>query len=87
MNSIFDKHAPFKKITTYKLKSKTKPWTNTALQKFICITNKVFKNYIKQKYLSQKNECHNSNKIYRNTSLHLRRETNKIISLNILKAT
>ena len=47
MNNILDKHAPFKKITKYKLKFRTKPWITPALQKFISIKNKIFKNYIK----------------------------------------
>ena len=34
MNNILDKHAPFKKITNYKLKLKTRPWITTALQNF-----------------------------------------------------
>ena len=66
MNNILNKHAPFKKIIKYKLKFKTKPWITPALQKSISIKNKIFKNYIKKKELSQKNELHNNYKIYRN---------------------
>ena len=66
MSSILDKHAPFKKITKYKLKFRTKPQIITALQKSIYIKNKIFKNYIKKKDITQKNEPHNNCKIYRN---------------------
>ena len=66
MNNILNKHATFKKIIKYKLKFKTKPWINPALQKSISIKNKIFRNYIKKKELSQKNELHNNYKIYRN---------------------
>ena len=50
----------------YKLKFKTKRWIAPALQKSISIKNKIFKNYIKKKYLTQKNELHNNYIIYRN---------------------
>ena len=66
MNNTLDKHAPLKKTTKYKLKFRTKPWINPALQKSISIKNKMFKNYIKINNISQKNEFHNSYKIYRN---------------------
>ena len=64
MNNILDKHALFKNITKYKLKFRTKPWITPALQK--SIKNKFFKNYIKKKDITQKNELHNNYKIYRN---------------------
>ena len=67
MNNILDKHAPFKKITKYELKFKTRPWITTAiLQKSLSIKNKILKNYIKKKDISLKNELHNDYKIYRN---------------------
>ena len=66
MNNILDKHALFKNITKYKLKFRTKPWITPALQKSISIKNKFFKNYIKKKDITQKNELHNNYKIYRN---------------------
>ena len=47
MNDILDKHTPFKKISKYKLKFKTKPWITAALQKPISIKNYLFKKYIK----------------------------------------
>ena len=48
MNYLFDKHAPFKKISKYKLKFKTmdKPWITAALQKSLSIKNALFKRYI-----------------------------------------
>ena len=46
------------------LKFKTEPWITTALQKFICIKNKVFKNFIRKKYINQKNELQNNYEIY-----------------------
>ena len=76
MSNILDKHAPFKKITKYKLKSRTKPWITTpALQESISIKNKIFKNYIKKKDTTQKCELDNNYKIY------------SIITVSILKAT
>ena len=65
MNNILDKHAPFKKMTKYKLKLRTKPWDTPALQNSISNKN-IFKNYIKKKDITQKNELHNNCKIYRN---------------------
>ena len=38
-----------KKISKYKLKFKTKPWTTAALQKSISIKNAFLKRYIKLK--------------------------------------
>ena len=49
MNDLLDKHAPFKKISKYKLKFKTKPWITAALQKSISIKNSFCKKYIKLK--------------------------------------
>ena len=39
----------------YKLKFTTKPWIAPALQKSICIKNKIVKNHIKKKDIIQKN--------------------------------
>ena len=66
MNNILGKHAPFKRITKYKLKFRTNPWITPAFQKPIFIKNNIFKNYIKTKDITQKNELHNKYKIYRN---------------------
>ena len=63
-SNILDKHTPFKKITRYMLKFKSKLWITTALQKFISIKNEVFKNFIRKKYINQKNELQNNYEIY-----------------------
>ena len=75
MSNILDKHAPFKNITKYKLKFRTKPWITPTLQKSIFIRNKIFKNYIKKKDITQKNELHNKYKIYRNLITALMRRS------------
>ena len=66
MNDLLDKHVPFKKISKYKLKFKTKPWITPALQKSISIKNALFKRYIKLKSPVKKNEVHQQYKYYRN---------------------
>ena len=66
MNDLLDKHAPFKKISKYKLKFKTKPWITAALQKSISIKNSLFKKYIRLKSPVKKNEVHQQYKYYRN---------------------
>ena len=66
MNDLFDKRAPFIKISKYKLKFKTKPWITTALQQSISIKNALFKRYIKLKSPVKKNEVHQQYKYYRN---------------------
>ena len=43
-----------------------KPWITPALQKSISTKNEIFKNYIKKKDITQKNDLHNNYKIYRN---------------------
>ena len=53
MSNILDKYAPFKKITKYKFKFRTKPWITPTLQKSISIQNKIFENYIKKKDITQ----------------------------------
>ena len=66
MNKILDNHALFKKITKYKLKFRNKPWITPTLQKSIYIKKEIFKNCIKKKDISQKNELHANYKICRN---------------------
>ena len=66
MNDLLDKHAPFKKISKYKLKFKTKPWITPPLQKSISIKNALFKRYIKLKSPVKKKEVHKQYKYYRN---------------------
>ena len=67
MNDLLDKHAPFKKISKFKLKFKTKPWITAALQKSISIKNALFKRYIKLKSPVKKNE---ERHIYKYGSVH-----------------
>ena len=64
MNDLLDKHAPFRKISKYKLKFKTKPWITAALQKSISIKNALFKRYMKLKTPVKKNEVHQQYKYY-----------------------
>ena len=49
MNNILDEHAPFKKITRYILKLRTKPWIIPALQKPFLLKIKVLKIMLKRK--------------------------------------
>ena len=46
VNSILDSHAPFKSVNKYKLKLKTKPWINPALQILISVKNSLFNIFI-----------------------------------------
>ena len=66
LNDLLDKHTPFKKISKYKLKFKTKPWITAAFQISISIKNALFKRYIKLKSPVKKNEVHQQYKYYRN---------------------
>ena len=45
MSNIFDKHAPFKKITEYELQFRNNPWIIPALQNSISVKNKFLKLY------------------------------------------
>ena len=47
INNLVDCYAPFKRISKYKLKFKTKPWITPGLQKSISIKNKLLSEYIK----------------------------------------
>ena len=49
MNSLLNKYAPFKKISRYKLKFKTKPWIKVGIQKPISVKNKLLKKFIKKR--------------------------------------
>ena len=42
MNSLLNKYAPFKKISKYKIKFKTKPWITFDIQKSISVKSKLF---------------------------------------------
>ena len=48
MNSLLNKDAPFKKISKYKLKFKTKPWITLGIQKSISINKPLKKQTIKE---------------------------------------
>ena len=58
-NNLPDCYGPFKKISKYKLKFKTKPWITSGLQKAISIKNKLLTKYIKMKDHEKKHELHN----------------------------
>ena len=49
MNSLLDKFAPFKKISNYNLKFKTKPWITSGIRRLISIKNKLLKKFINKK--------------------------------------
>ena len=66
INGLLDKHAPFKKVSKYQLKLKTKPWITAAIHKSILVKNSSSKNYIKLKDLVKNTEAHNKCKYYRN---------------------
>ena len=77
MNDLLDKHAPFKKISKYKLKFKTKSRITAALQKSISIKNSLFKKYIKLKSPVKKNQVHQQYKYYRNLLSTLMKKSNQ----------
>ena len=56
LNGVFDKHAPFKKVSKYQLKSKS--WITAAIRQSIFIRNSLFKKYIKLKDHVKKTETH-----------------------------
>ena len=58
MNSLLDKYSPFKKISKYKLKFKTKAWINFGIQKSISIKSKLLKKFINKKDPQIKAEFH-----------------------------
>ena len=66
MNSLLNKYAPFKKISRYKLKFKTKPWITISIQKSISVKNKLLKKFINKKDPQIKADCHEKYKKYRN---------------------
>ena len=69
MNELCDKHAPYRKLSRYKLKLKTKPWITPAMQKLILIKANLFKKYIKLSDPLIKQEVHLKYKYYRNLLL------------------
>ena len=43
INGLLYKHTPFKKVSKYQLKLKTKPWITAAIHKSILVKNSLFK--------------------------------------------
>ena len=66
INMLLDTYAPLKKINTYKLKFKSKPWITLGLQKSISVKNKLLANFINKKDPILKEEFHTNYKKYRN---------------------
>ena len=87
LNNLLHCYAPFKKISKYKLKFKTKPWINPGLQKSISIKNKLLTKYIKIKNHDKKLELQKKYKNHRNLLSTLVKQVNIIILINILKIT
>ena len=78
MNSLLNKYAPFKKISKYKLKFKTKPWITFGIQKSISVKNKLLKKFINKKDPQIKAECHEKYKKYRNLLSTLLKKSKQI---------
>ena len=85
MSNIIDKHASLKKLSKYKLKFKTKHWIFTALQKSISIKNKLFRDFIDKKDLTQKTELQIECKSYRKTTLV--KNSKRTVATSFLKIT
>ena len=66
INGLLDKHAPFKKVSKYQLKLKTKPWVTAATHKSNLVKNSLFKKYIKLEDPVKKTETQDKYKYYRN---------------------
>ena len=54
MNSVLDSNAPFKRVNKYKLRFKTKPWINPALQKSISVKKSLLNKFIESKEPSKR---------------------------------
>ena len=63
-----------KSVYKYKLKFKTKPWTNFGIPKSISVKNKLLKKLINKKDLQIKAEFHEKYKKYRNLHSTLMKE-------------
>ena len=66
MNSILDSNAPFKRVSKYKLRFKTKLWITPALQKSISVENSFLNEFIMSKDPQAKEHHHIKYKTYRN---------------------
>ena len=78
MNSLLNKYTPFKKISKYKLKFKTKPWITFGIQKSISVKNKLLKKFINKKDPQIKTECHEKYNKYRNVLSTLLKKSKQI---------
>ena len=63
---LLDTYAPIKRVSKYKMKIKSKPWTTLALQKSISVKNKLLENFINKRDPILKEEFHTNCKKYRN---------------------
>ena len=63
---LLDTYEPLKRVNTYKMKFKSKPWITLGLQKSISVKNKLVKNFINKKDPKLKGEFHANCKKYRN---------------------
>ena len=75
INMLLDTYAPLKRIDKYKMKFKSKPWTNLGLQKSISLKNKLLKKFINKKDPILKEEFHINYKKYRNLTSTLTKKS------------
>ena len=87
MNGLLDKHAPFKKVSKYQLKLKTKPWITAAIHKAVLVKNSLFKKYIKLKDSVKKIQTHDKYKHYKNLLSTIIKKSKKKIIMHSLKIT
>ena len=66
MNAILDVHAPYKKVTKYKLRFKLKPWITLALQKSVSVKNSLLKKFINCNDSQTNGHLHTRCKEYKN---------------------
>ena len=66
MNLILYSNVLFKRVNKYKLKFKTNPWIDPALQKSIPVKNSLLNKFIKLKDRQTKKHYHTKYKICRN---------------------
>ena len=69
MNGLLENYVPFKKISKYQLKLKTKPWVTAVIHLSILFKNSLFKNFIALKDVVKKTEIQDKCKYYRNSFL------------------
>ena len=77
LNSLLDKHAPYKKISKYKLRLKSKPWLTNGIKKSIDCKNRLFTKYINAKDITIKTFFHEKYKIHRNLLSTLTKRSKK----------